>query len=230
MAAADDQPPESSYPPGAALADGVDRSVFSGMPPWMTRIARGCRRRPVGTPVPIAGGNDATAALRPATPADRAALRTIFQSSRIGALDLSALPDDMRKALSEMQFGAQERQWRSAWPHGRFELIEWVGDGAAPPAIMVGRLYSALTPNALHLIDITLLPAFRGGGLGGALIALLQTDAARRGLPLTLNVAQGNPAERLYRRLDFVDHPDGHPPGNGEAVYRPLIWRPRGHR
>ena len=56
----------------------------------------------------------------------------------------------------------------------------------------------------IRLLDIALLPEFRGRGIGASLIAILISEASRSELPVRLSVLKGNRAARLYGRLGFV--------------------------
>ncbi len=71
----------------------------------------------------------------------------------------------------------------------------------------------------IHLVDIALLPAARGRGIGCALIVELCREGARGGRPVRLRVERRNPALRLYRRLGFVEVGD-------ECVYALMEWAP----
>jgi ribosomal protein S18 acetylase RimI-like enzyme len=75
------------------------------------------------------------------------------------------------------------------------------------------------TASEVRLVDISLLPAARGGGTGTHLICALLEEAAGAGRPVRLHVARGNPALRLYARLGFrVDGDDG--------MYLAMTWDP----
>jgi ribosomal protein S18 acetylase RimI-like enzyme len=74
-----------------------------------------------------------------------------------------------------------------------------VVDGAPAGSMMVFRGASEI-----RLVDIALLPEFRGRGIGGGLIAGLAHEAVCSGLPLRLSVARGNRAARLYDRIGFM--------------------------
>jgi len=52
-------------------------------------------------------------------------------------------------------------------------------------------------------MDITILPALRGAGIGSALLNHILAQAASRQLPVTIHVEQFNPALNLYKRLGF---------------------------
>ncbi len=81
----------------------------------------------------------------------------------------------------------------------------------------------AREPEELRLVDISLLPAHRGSGVGTELLRALQQEATTAGKPLRLSVARDNPARRLYARLGFT-------PVAGSEVgaepYLALEWRP----
>ena len=73
-----------------------------------------------------------------------------------------------------MQFDAQDTEYRRHNPDGRFDVIEVDGEPA-------GRLYVDRRPGDLRIVDIALLPDFRGRGIGRRLIADLQRQAAAEG-------------------------------------------------
>lgn len=67
----------------------------------------------------------------------------------------------------------------------------------------------------IHQLQIA--PAQQGRGLGAALLCQVMSEAAAAGAGLALSVLKRNPAQRLYRRLGFVDH------GENELEYL-LSW------
>lgn len=142
--------------------------------------------------------------LRTSTSADEAFLRALFAGTRP---ELALLPPE----LVEMQHRAQDDQYRRANPDARFDIVEVDGQP-------VGRLYVDRRPAAIHVIDISLLPAHRGTGLGSALIGALQDEATHTGRAVTLHVTPTGPVA-LYERLGFrpaVASQDG--------IYRLLTW------
>ncbi|MFK9714769.1 GNAT family N-acetyltransferase, partial [Escherichia coli] len=66
----------------------------------------------------------------------------------------------------------------------------------------------------LHILDISLLPAWRGRGLGTRCLTALA--AANEGRALSIQVEIHNPARRLYERLGFAA--DGAPEGLYQAM------------
>ena len=100
-----------------------------------------------------------------------------------------------------MQFGAQHTYYHQAFPYARFDVIEHCGEP-------VGRLYVDRKAEDIRIIDISLLTAHRGRGIGGALMRGLLTEGDSSARPVSIHVERNNPALRLYRRLGFQEIED----------------------
>ena len=136
--------------------------------------------------------------LRPEVEADATFRLALFQTSRGPGWDQLPLPADMLARVMEQQFHAQTQGYRAAYPRARLEIVTV---GAEP----VGRLATDRSADALHLIDIAMVPERRGQGIGGAVLRALMDEAATTGTPVTLQVARDNlDAQRLYHRLGFA--------------------------
>ena len=103
-------------------------------------------------------------ALRPMTPADRELLYRIYASTRIEELAVTGWDDSLKAAFLQMQFDAQHRYYMENYRDARFQIIEW---DRAP----VGRLYLARWSDEIRIVDIALLPEYRGRGFGSAALA-----------------------------------------------------------
>jgi ribosomal protein S18 acetylase RimI-like enzyme len=151
--------------------------------------------RPVGTPPGLAaqGVN-----LRRACGADLAWLNELYASTREEGMAPVPWPAKMKRAFLADQFGLQHRHYVAHHPDADFLVLE---SRHGP----IGRYYlRASAPDHL-LVDICLLPAHRGQGIGHALIRASQDEAARQGRGMYLHVLQANDAaRRLYERLGFV--------------------------
>lgn len=134
--------------------------------------------------------------LRPARPEDEPFLRALYATTRAAELALVPWPEAQKQAFVAMQFTAQDRHYRSHYPAARFDVVE--GDGAP-----IGRLYVERSVQEIRLLDITLAPARRGAGIGGALLDALLAEARAAGCAVQLHVEPTNPARRLYERLGF---------------------------
>ncbi|MGH2397294.1 MAG: GNAT family N-acetyltransferase, partial [bacterium] len=71
----------------------------------------------------------------------------------------------------------------------------------------------------IRLMDLALLPAYRGRGIGSSLLDALLAEGQRAGKPVTIHVEKLNRALRLYERLGFRRIAD-------RGVYWFLEWRP----
>jgi ribosomal protein S18 acetylase RimI-like enzyme len=134
--------------------------------------------------------------LRPIGPDDEEFLYRVYASTReleLAPLDWSA---EQKAAFLRMQFTAQHRYYQENYHSSRYDVVLVDGQPA-------GRLYVARWPEELRIIDVALLPEFRGRGVGSALIGELGREAAEKGLPLRIHVERANPALTLYQRLGF---------------------------
>jgi ribosomal protein S18 acetylase RimI-like enzyme len=136
------------------------------------------------------------ASLRPVEDADRAFLVELYGSTREEELAQVQWDDGARRAFVEQQFSAQDAHYRANYPGATLDVIEV--DGA--PA---GRLYVHRGPSDIRIMDIALAPAFRGRGIGTALLGSLMEEADASGRKLSIHVEQNNPARSLYDRLGF---------------------------
>jgi ribosomal protein S18 acetylase RimI-like enzyme len=73
-------------------------------------------------------------------------------------------------------------------------------------------------PGEIRVVDLALLPPWRGRGIGGRLLRELLAEAAAAGLPVRVHVERTNPALRLYARLGFA-------PAAELGPYLRLEWR-----
>lgn len=135
-------------------------------------------------------------ALRPVCDADAVTLLAIYASTREDELARTDWGPDQKAAFVAMQFQAQTAHYRANYPGAEFHLVEVDGEAA-------GRLYLHRREGGLRIMDIALLPAFRGRGIGGAILRALQAEAAAAGSGLSIHVEVFNPARRLYERLGF---------------------------
>lgn len=67
----------------------------------------------------------------------------------------------------------------------------------------IGRLLLDRETNRWRIVDIAVLAAHRGRGLGTMVLQQCQQQAAAAGARLELQVKPENPARRLYERLGF---------------------------
>ncbi len=136
--------------------------------------------------------------LRPARDDDLPWLHALYATTRSAELAAVPWPQAAKDAFLAQQFALQHRHYLAHFPEADF----WV---LATPRERVGRLYLDRHAEPHLLVDISLLPAWRGQGLGTVLIEHAQSLASAAHAALSLHVMHANPgAHRLYQRLGFV--------------------------
>lgn len=128
---------------------------------------------------------------------DAAFLRSVYASTRMDELAPLGWSDVQIDAFIDMQNEAQRRDYWRHYDTSRFQIITCQGKDA-------GRLYVERRTDELRIVDIALLPEWRGRGIGAHLIGRLFDEADQAGLAVRIHVEHGNPAQRLYQRLGFV--------------------------
>jgi ribosomal protein S18 acetylase RimI-like enzyme len=141
-------------------------------------------------------------ALRPVSADDRDLLLRVYASTREDELRILGWSEEQRTAFVRQQFEAQDAYYREHYESAVFDVIEIDGEPA-------GRLYVARWEDEMRIIDIALLPEYRGRGIGTALLRERLDEAASEGRRLSIHVEVGNRARRLYERLGFVPIEEG---------------------
>jgi ribosomal protein S18 acetylase RimI-like enzyme len=148
---------------------------------------------------------------RPAIDADEEFLFNLYAQERAAELMLAGLDATQREMFVQMQFRARKASYAANYPTATQEII-CAEDGTPAGGILVER-----TADGMRLIDIAVINGKRGQGLGTEVIRALQQECDTRGWTLRLQVAKGNPAERLYRRLGFEI-------AGEDSLRRQLVW------
>lgn len=121
----------------------------------------------------------------------------MYASTRVEELAPVPWTDQQKLEFLAMQFNAQHEHYRVHYAEAEFSVVLVDGEPA-------GRLYLYRGERDLRLVDIALLPQFRGGGLGTRLIRDVLEEGDRTGKTVSIHVEVENPARRLYDRLGFV--------------------------
>jgi ribosomal protein S18 acetylase RimI-like enzyme len=152
----------------------------------------------------------ATLTRRPSAPSDTPFLEGLYASTRTGELAVLPWSEEQKSAFIRSQFNAQSAQYTASYPDASFEVVMIDGTPA-------GRLYVDRRGDQISIIDIALLPQFRGTGWGSALIGEILAEASLRAATVGLFVEHRNRAQRLYRRLGFTVIAD-------TGVYLQMRW------
>jgi len=155
-------------------------------------------------------GTRTSLSLRPITPHDDAFLARVYASTRAEELAVTGWSDEQKSDFCRSQFDAQTAYYSANYQGASFQIIERNG-------WPVGRLYVARWEKEIRIVDITVLPEFRGSGIGTELLRDLQDEARTAGKSLTIHVERFNRALELYQRLGFKQVED-------KGVYLLLEW------
>lgn len=149
--------------------------------------------------------------LRPATAADHDFLAAVYASTRAEEMAVTGWPEEFKAAFCAQQFAAQTAHYQTHYSGACFSVVEHQG-------VPVGRLIVLRSPERLHIVDVSLLPAHRSRGIGARLIEDLLAEADAEGKTVCLCVERRNRARGLYDRLGFQVVAD-------EGMFWRMEWR-----
>jgi ribosomal protein S18 acetylase RimI-like enzyme len=151
--------------------------------------------------------------LCPTTLKDNEFLYRVYASTRQEELAQVDWDTAQKEAFLRMQFEAQAKYYAENYVGAQFQIV-LLNDTP------VGRLYVVRWAKEIRIMDIALLPEYRGRGIGSALLKEILAEGQARGVPVTIHVERLNPALRLYDRLGFRLAED-------KGVHYLLEWTPR---
>jgi ribosomal protein S18 acetylase RimI-like enzyme len=135
--------------------------------------------------------------LRATTANDSAFERDLHDATRQDLALIDAEAEYVREVI-DLQHRARDTGHGTQYPNALYYIIEKNGD-------RIGRLSVDVGHNAVHIIDLAVLPAWQNQGVGKTVLEALQNIAGQIAVPLTLAVATHNQlAMTLYTSLGFV--------------------------
>jgi len=143
---------------------------------------------------------------------DEAFLFSVYASTRTDEMARVDWNAEQQEAFLRMQFRAQSQFYVENYPGAEFQVIT-LNDQP------IGRLYVHRRADEIRIMDIALLPEFRGQGIGSTLLQNILERGKNLNLPVTIHVEQFNPAIRLYQRMGFQ-------PKEDKGVYLLMEWSP----
>ena len=149
--------------------------------------------------------------LRSIAATDDPFLCALYASTRTEELAPVPWTEEQKRAFLEMQFRAQAIHYRTHYSSAQFLIIE---KGDQP----IGRLTIDRRPDDIRIVDIALIPEYRGRGIGTTFLRELLSEAEASSKSVSIHVEHFNPAMRLYDRLGFR-RIDSH------GVYHLMEWR-----
>lgn len=144
--------------------------------------------------------NDPELRLRPAGPTDEPFLRNLFAEERAGQFTTAGLSGPILDQVIAQQYRSQAAGYAAQFPDAISLIVTKSGRA-------IGRLLLHCAGQPWHIIDIALLPAACGRGLGAEIIDALEAGARQHGVgALTLSVlATNEAARRFYLRQGFAE-------------------------
>jgi ribosomal protein S18 acetylase RimI-like enzyme len=151
-------------------------------------------------------------ALRPVRASDEPFLLCVYAGTR--AEELAAVPwtPEQKAAFVAQQFAAQTAHYAQHYPGMSADVI--VIDDVPAGRLLVDRL-----DEEILMVDISLLPEYRGRGAGSVLLRAVLGEATAAGKRVVIHVERFNRALRLYERLGFRAVGD-------HGVYLRMEWEP----
>ncbi len=152
--------------------------------------------------------------LRPVQQKDHTFLFKLFRKTYDHDIDFGDDENAIHEYYEE-QFLNRENYYTKYYPSIQYYIVLLSGKE-------VGRLSLDYSDKVYELIDLALLPAYRGMGVGGYLIESLKREAAENDSEVAVRVDKGNAASRLFERKGFVELIDG-------GFIHEFKWRPQGY-
>ena len=134
---------------------------------------------------------------RPYAAEDFDFVEALYLSTRDSELALSGWSEAQKHAFLVQQHRAQHHHYQTYYPDAERLILERDG-------VPAGRLYLDIWPLEVRIVDISLVSAVRGQGMGQAILRDVIAWAETQAKGVSIHVEKFNPARRLYHRLGFV--------------------------
>lgn len=127
---------------------------------------------------------------------DRAFLFDLYKSTRADEMAHAIMSEGDKEHFLEGQFAFQSEGYATQFIGAVHRIIQLDGTD-------IGRLIVLRTDELCRVIDLSILPAYRGRGIGSDILGSLINEAHGGKVPLRLKVESGNRATTFYARLGF---------------------------
>lgn len=142
--------------------------------------------------------NPADISIRPATDKDDAFLRRVHDAARHWEFEtlLQSGQADIYHTIMAQQYKTQHEVYFASYPAAQYGVIQWTDRP-------IGRLYVNYRDDEVRVLDIAVLPDYRGHGVGEIVLKGICIEAGMRRVPVRLHVHYLSRAQRLYEALGF---------------------------
>ncbi len=136
--------------------------------------------------------------LRPVDNNDEEFLFALYAATRREEVTMFGWDLAQQDAFLEMQFSIRQRVYRRQYPDADDNLI-------LLDKKPVGRAIVDRSGASILLVDIAILPEYRGNGIGTFWITQLQNEVGKNDKSVFLEVEKTNViARRLYKKMGFI--------------------------
>lgn len=133
---------------------------------------------------------------RPSGAADQAFLRQLYESTRADEMRALGWSASRCRAFLDQQFEFRQRGYLEQFPDALQLVLQQNGQD-------IGCLHWQCAGTEATLVELSLLPPFRGRGLGSAILGLLTAEADRLGQSIDVHVEDGGLVQQLCQRFGF---------------------------
>ena len=134
--------------------------------------------------------------LRPYHADDQNFLFKLYAATRQQEISAWGWSGAQQEAFLRMQFNAQQQSYGMTYGDAEHRIV--MLDNSP-----IGRILVQHKSETALLVDIALLPEYRGRGIGGGLLRDLIEHCNKERIAVRLQVLKTNPAQRLYEKLGF---------------------------
>ncbi len=127
---------------------------------------------------------------------DQGFLFRVYASTREWEFESTSWTEAEKQDFLKRQFTAQDQAYKTTYLGAVHRIIQLDGED-------IGRLYLDRQDDCMRIIDFTLLPDYRGRGIGTDILRSLLNEAQGGKVPVRLYVVQNSPALNLYLRHGF---------------------------
>ena len=134
--------------------------------------------------------------LRSVAEADDEFLLEVYASTRAEEMARVPWSAEQKQTFVGMQYQAQKHHYAQEFPRASHDIV-------CLNQVPVGRLYMDRREEKFHILDVTVLPRFRGSGVGTVVLERILAEARQAGKPVTIYIESFNPSVRLFGKLGF---------------------------
>lgn len=149
---------------------------------------------------------------RPVRPEDVDFLRDAYATTRSLEMEMVPWGEEQKAAFIHSQFTAQQEHYAAYYPCAAHDILLKEGHP-------IGQRHINRDAEAIHIIDLILMPEYRNRGIGTRILQDLLNEARETQRTVRVHVETFNPALRLCQRLGFL-------PLEEIGVYYLMEWRP----